>query len=262
MTPPDAMAQTDALYVGSIAHRRHRPAPHAFRYGLFQTYLDVGRFEETLAPFWFCSTRRFNWLWYRRADYFGPSGLALDAALRAHVAAETGKTHQGPVFMLTSPRFFGFLMNPVTFYYGFDSDGRSLRWILAEITNTPWGERFSYLLTADAAQPADDGYSWRFPKRFHVSPFLPMALEYAWRFNCPGRDLRVHMRVLESDTPQFDAALTLQRRQLTASNLLGQLLKMPVQSLKVAIGIYWNALLIRLRGNPFHAHPKSIHGPH
>lgn len=262
MIPDGPATQSNALYVGSIAHRRHRPAAHAFRYGLFQTYLEASQFEQTLSPFWFCSTRRFNWLWYRRADYFGDSRQPLDAALRAHVAEQTGQAHQGPIFMLVSPRCFGFLMNPVSFYYGFDTDRRSLRWILAEITNTPWGERFSYLLQVDAAQPADDGYAWRFPKRFHVSPFLPMALEYAWRFGRPSRNLRVHMRVLESDIPQFDATLTLQRRELTAANLFAQVLKMPLLSFKVAAGIYWNALLIRLKGNPFHAHPKHHHDRH
>jgi DUF1365 family protein len=250
--------QQDALYVGTVAHRRHLPKAHAFRYALFQVYLDISRIEKTLAPFWFCSTRRFNWLWFRRKDYFGDCQQSLDSSVRAHAEQLTGKEQAGPIFLLTHMRFFGVLMNPVSFYYGFDTDRRTLLWILAEITNTPWGERFSYFLPIEQAEKTHDQNTWRFPKRFHVSPFLPMALEYDWRFKRPDTALTVHMNVLETEVRQFDVTLTLKRRQLTSMSLLHQALRFPFLTAKVAFGIYWNALLLWLKGIPFHNHPKKI----
>lgn len=254
--------QQDALYVGTVSHRRHLPKAHAFRYTLFQIYLDISRIESTLAPFWFCSTRRFNWLWFRRADYFGDRTQSLDASVRSHVEKMTGSAHTGPVFLLTHLRFFGVLMNPVSFYYGFDADRRTLKWILAEITNTPWGERFSYFLPVAEAGMAHGQNAWRFPKRFHVSPFLPMALQYDWRFSRPDESLTVHMDVLESEVRQFDVTLTLQRRQLSPASLLQQALRFPFMTAKVAFGIYWNALLLWLKGIPFHNHPDKHHDQH
>ena len=247
--------QSDALYVGRIAHRRFVPKPHAFRYGLFQLYLDTRRIEATLSRLPFCSIGRFNWLQYRRADYFGDPSLSLDEAVRRHAEAETGQAQRGPIFMLTHLRVLGFVMNPVSFYYGFDEDGRTLRWLLAEITNTPWGERFSYFLPIEPGHDARQPATWRFPKRFHVSPFLPMALKYDWRFGTPSEALGVYMRVQRAGERQFDATLTLRRRELSPSSLLRQLLAFPWITAKVAVGIYWNALLLWFKRVPFHDHP-------
>lgn len=260
----DALAdiQQDALYVGTVAHRRHLPKAHAFRYALFQVYLDISNVETALAPYWFCSTRRFNWLWFRRRDYFGGGTQSLDVSVRAYAEKMTGNKHEGPIFLLTHLRFFGVLMNPVSFYYGFDPDRRTLRWILAEITNTPWGERFSYFLPVTEGEKAHGQIAWCFPKRFHVSPFLPMELRYDWRFGIPDSALTVHMDVLESEVRQFDVTLTLQRRQLSPRTLLHEALRFPFLTAKVAFGIYWNALLLWLKGVPFHNHPEKTHDQH
>ena len=84
-------------------------------------------------------------------------------------------------------------MNPVSFYYGFDEDGRTLRWILAEITNTPWGERHCYVLPRSHNEGTAAKLRFRFGKDFHVSPFLPMDMSYDWRFTLPDSRLLVHM---------------------------------------------------------------------
>ncbi len=254
--PNTSLNQSDALYVGTVAHRRFQPKAHAFNYELFQLYLNTRHIESTLSAFWFCSVRRFNWLQYRRADYFGPPEICLDKAVRDHVEHKQGERPTGPIFLLTHLRVFGFVINPVSFYYGFDDSGTKLQWILAEITNTPWGERHSYFLPIHGAQAAQGPLQWQFAKQFHVSPFLPMNLHYDWRFGSPGQRLDVYMRVQDAaSVAQFDATLTLTQRELSSQALLAQLLRYPFITAKVAFAIYWQALRLWLKGIPFFNHP-------
>ena len=96
----------------------------------------------------------------------------------------------GPIRLLTHLRYAGFAMNPVSFYYCFDAPGRRVEALVAEVTSTPWGERYCYVIRPDRALRA------RANKRLHVSPFLPMGLEYQWKLRAPGASLALLATIL------------------------------------------------------------------
>jgi DUF1365 family protein len=250
-------SRQSANYEGWIRHRRHGPRPHDFRYRMFQLYLDLDELPNLFRDRWLWSLDRTNLAQVRRADYFGDPTIALHVAVRDRVESETGSRPTGPIRLLTHGRYFGVLMNPVSFYYGFADDGHTLQWILAEITNTPWGERHSYLLPVADAEPRGCALHWQLAKAFHVSPFLAMDRQYRWAFTVPGDELRVHMDVLDGSTREFDATLTLDRRPLTANTLASSLTRYPVLSAKVAAAIYWQAARLWFKRVPFHPHPKT-----
>ena len=245
-----------AIYEGWIRHRRHGPRRHDFRYRMFQLYLDLDELPELFRGRWLWSLDRANLAQVRRADYFGDPGVPLDVAVRNRVEAELGTRPSGPIRLLTHGRYFGMLINPVSFYYGFADDGRTLQWILAEITNTPWGERHSYLLPMAVAEHKGRALHWRLQKAFHVSPFIAMDRQYQWAFTVPGEELRVHMDVLDGSAREFDATLTLERRPLAANTLASSLTRYPLLSAKVAAAIYWQAARLWFKRVPFHSHPK------
>jgi len=245
-----------ALYEGWVRHRRRGPRAHAFRYRLFLTYLDLGELDEAFRGRWLWSTRRPAPVWYRRGDFLGPADVPLEQAVRDRVESALGRRPRGAIRMLAQLRTWGYAFNPVSFYYCFDAaEPARLDAVVAEITNTPWGERHAYVV---GRAPGDGSPTLRarFAKESHVSPFSPLDHAYDWRFTTPADRLAVHMVNRRAGARVFDATLCLARRPLTGGALARYLVRYPAQTLKVHAPIYWQALRLWLKRTPAFAHPK------
>ncbi|MCX7563664.1 DUF1365 domain-containing protein [Xanthomonadaceae bacterium XH05] len=251
-----------AIYSGTVVHRRHVPDVHRFRYRMAQLYLDLDELDRVFAGRWLWSSNGRNLAEFRRSDYLGPPEVPLAEAVRARVEQDTGYRPAGPIRLLTHLRYFGHVFNPVSFYYCHAADGQTLECIVAEITNTPWRERFSYVLPVSEATRRGSMLHWAFAKRFHVSPFMAMERDYRWAFSPPDERLSVRMDVMQQERKEFDATLSLRRQPLNAASLASMLWRYPAMTMQVVTAIHWQALRLWLKRTPFHSHPdKSLDFP-
>ncbi len=242
-----------AIYQGFLRHRRFLPRAHQFTYPVFMMYLDLDELERvtSLSPLWSCKALRPAR--FLRDDFLGDPSVPLKQAVCDRIYRETGIRHEGSVRLLANWRYFGFAINPIACYYCFDKQD-DLRFIVVEVTNTPWGERQSYVLECD---PKQRFLRTRFQKQMHVSPFNPMDMMYRWCSNRPGDMLTLNLETEKEKRLHMDATLVLKRCEISAGSLNGILLRFPWMTGKVAFSIYWQALKLWIKRNPVYNHPGA-----
>ena len=182
-----------AIYEGTVRHRRHAEREEQFEHPIAFTYLDLDELPGLLGGR--LLRQRAGLVRFRRSDYHGPPQRALSDAVRDTVERQSGVRPHGPIRLLTQLRTLGRCFNPVSFYYCLepaDPDergernecGERVEAVLAEVTNTPWGERRAYVLRD--GQPQRSILAADFDKDLHVSPFMGMHYRYRARLGVPG----------------------------------------------------------------------------
>jgi len=225
------------IYEGTVRHRRTHPR-RQFQHSLALFYIDLDELP-TLLDGRFVNPRP-GLVRFRRRDYLGPTTVPLKDAVEAH----TGRRPAGPIRLLTQLRSLGHCFNPVSFYYCLDAAGEKVETVLAEVTNTPWGERHAYLLPGGRAE---------LDKALHVSPFMGMDHRYSVNAGTPGEDLGIHIASRRHGELTFDARLSLRRRDLTRAAAA----RCSLANARVLGLIYAHALGLKLAGVPIHRHPKA-----
>ena len=239
-----------AIYSGTVRHRRFRPARHEFSYQLFMAFLDIDSIPELMRRSPVSSYNRFNWASFYQKDHFGDASVSLRQRLQRDAEAHGVAFPDGPVFLLTHLRYFGYCFNPISLYFCYDKTG-SLGTILAEVNST-FGEHRNYWLGSHNRLPAANSLRFHSPKTMHVSPFMDMKLDYDFVFTEPAATLVAHMNTLDDGGHFFDATLTMDRQPWTSANLASALLKQPWMTAKVIAAIHWQALRLWIKRVPLY----------
>ena len=243
-----------AIYEGTIRHRRFAVRSREFEHPVALMYLDLDELGSLLGGR--LQSRRPGLVRFRRGDYLGDPSVPLAQAVREHLERATGSAPAGPIRVLTQLRTFGLCFNPVSFYYCFSTAER-LEALVAEVSNTPWGERHAYAMRRTGDHGEGRVLSGSFDKQLHVSPFMGMDHEYEWRVGVPGERLSVHIESQRAGERAFDATLNLERRELTGRTLASATARHPMNTMHVLARIYGQALRLKLRGVPVHPHPGT-----
>ncbi len=257
LAPPRTVTSTAAaaIYHGTVGHRRCASVEpgkleREFTPRLFLAYIDVDALPESLdaIPCW--SARRAAPVQFRRRDFFDGGTRPLGAAVRDLVEQRLGARPSGSICLLAHLRTFGQLFNPLAVYYCWTPNGDELDAIVLEVTNTPWGERHWYVFDARDGRATECT-----PKGMHVSPFLPMDVEYRVTWTVPGADLSLRIEVERAGSPIFEAHLALRRATLDRRRAIGLLVRHPVMPLRGWIAIYRQALHLFIARVPLYRHP-------
>ncbi len=237
--------RASCLYLGELTHHRSHPA-RTFDHSVAMAYVDLDELPSLLNGRLLRHSPGL--MRFRRSDYHGDPNTELAADVRDTVERELGRRPQGPIRLLTTLRSLGLCFNPVSFYYCFNPTGDELEAVLAEVTNTPWGERQAYVIAGEAG---------RFPKLMHVSPFMPMDQTYALRAGLPAGRVSVTIESHRAGEREFAATLQMRRVELTSAAVRRVAVRYPLLTLRTLALIYAHALALRVAGVRAHPHPRG-----
>ena len=236
------------VYYGDIFHKRFTHGGHAFSYKLDYLYLDLDEIEQVFAQSRYWSANAFNLVSFIRQDYLPGEHADLRQEVIHRIKLLSGELFSGKVFLLTTLRSLGYCMNPISLFYCIDGD--ELKYVLAEVHNTPWDERHLYLLSGP-------DFSTKTEKNFHVSPFMPMDTTYHWIISDPGEQFSVGINISQNSEPLFTASMKLARQVLSEGNISHMIWRQMRQSLRTVSAIYLQAARLWIKRVPFYGHPNK-----
>jgi DUF1365 family protein len=263
---PDTDGVVSGLYQGRVRHRRFSPIEHQLNYPISMWALDLDKLsqlEQSVTGFGFS---RWHWARFKRSDYCGEGDLKtalIDKVVELASAQSSSsicsepmtklalQLHQGKVVALVHLRYLGLYFSPVNFYYFYDAQG-DWRYLLAEVSNTPWHEKHYYLIPTQAE---GNLRHWQQQKAFHVSPFNPMDQEYQWCVRPLGERASIYLACHRIDK-EFDASLQMRRQPLNSQSLRRFAFASPMPTISLLFGIYWQAFKLWRKGAVFYSHPK------
>ena len=259
---PQAKMLNSGFYIGKVFHKRFTPKIHQFNYPLYMAFVDLDEIETLNSRYWWFSSRRWAPLQLKPSDYFRSivlhtSYISIDKdsvlintdkseavgsqlkqaviSIAKNLGADIGRINR--VCMLAQLRSFGIYFSPVNFFFLYE--GSSVKYLVAEVSNTPWNKKHCYLV--DIENPESS------PKAFHVSPFMDFNMSYKWSINPPDKStfIRIENR---NDYLLFSAVFSAQRYEINAKTMRKIFFKWPVIAVVIVRRIYWQATKLIIKG--------------
>ena len=236
-------ALASAIYVGHVVHRRVRPVRHSLRYSLPMLLIDLDELPELARSVPGFSHNRFNLFSFHDRDHLSGGGEPVRRQIDRELSA-AGFGPAGAIRVLCMPRVLGICFNPLSVFFCHARDG-ALAALLYEVNNT-FGERHSYLVPAGAG--AGGMFRQSCVKRFYVSPFMEMDMQYHFRVVPPADRAFISVEAKKEQEPVLSAFFKGKRRPLTGGGLLRLFLRYPLLAPQVLAGIHWEGLRLWLKG--------------
>lgn len=242
------------LYRCRVAHKRDKPKRHSFSYPTFVFCLDLDETSALERTLTFFSQNRGNLYSLQDRDHLDQGQPSLKENVVCFVRTQGIQDEIGRVELVTNLRTWGYVFNPVSFFFVYQTDGALLACV-SEVANT-FNEQKLYLVdrkteNASRLQQSHD-------KLFYISPFSDLDTQLHFDLHEPDQRLKLVITESDSEGTYFYSSLSGKRVPLTNAALLKYTLRFPLMTLAIMAAIHWQALRLALKKVPYF---KKSHRP-
>lgn len=241
--------QASALTHGMITHKRYGATPHTLKFAYWGLVLDLNRINTDFKALW---PVKAGLCGFRGLDHGtrNPSQDLRSFALQKWQDAGLSIAETAKVFLSCFPRQGGYVFNPLSVYWAWEGD--RLTAVLFEVRNTVGGMHHYAFEPQKGVSSAH--------KVFYVSPFIDGEQSYTFKVTGSADHFTVRIDVADRATHEriLTATQTASLSPLSAGSLIKHTLRRPLQSYAIMAQILWHALILKLRGAPYHP-PSQAH---
>lgn len=244
------MSFASCIYTGTVLHARLRPSKHRLKYSVFNLLIHLDELQALDKGLRFLRINRWGLVSFYEKDHGDGRTSGLKTRIMELVEQAGKSADYNDITLLCYPRIFGYVFNPLSIYFCRNAQGET-GVVIYEVGNT-FGERHSYVIPV--AEQNGGQIAQTCQKEFYVSPFVPMQCLYRFFIDLPAQTVRVLIKEDDEKGHFLSASFSGDRRDLTNGQLCKALITHPLMTLKVTLGIYWEALRIWRKRVPLHRH--------
>ncbi len=239
----------NAIYTGDVFHERHMPFTHKLKYRVFSLWLDIDDLKTLDQSLKYFRFNRWGIVSVNNRDHALRDGSDVRPWIEKAAKDKSVDLTGGRIFMLGFPRLWGYVFNPLTIFFCYGAD-KTLKGILYQVKNT-FGEQHGYFIPTEEQGKISQEHA----KVFHVSPFIPMDCTYKFKIFEPNETLNIAIHQFMKEGKILTATWHGQREDLNDKTLLRAVLGHPLMTIKVIVGIHWEALKLWIKGAKYISKP-------
>ena len=239
------------IYNGIVTHHRFKPVKHSLKYNTFSLFVDLDELEKLHKDIKIFSFNKFNLFSFCNKDHGPRDGSSLKEWVLENLKKFNINENISNIKLLCYPRVFGYVFNPLSIFYCYDSE--KLRAIFYEVKNT-YNEQHTYIFKVIDHEKIEQ----KCKKKFYVSPFMNMNTYYNFRLFNPNEKLSVFIKQTDDQGTILTATQVGDKKEFSLNQLLINFFKYPLMTIKIITSIHFEAFLLWKKGAIYRKRNEKI----
>ena len=239
------------IYNGIVTHHRFKPVKHSLKYNTFSLFVDLDELEKLHNDIKIFSFNKFNLFSFCNKDHGPRDGSSLKEWVLENLKKFNINENISNIKLLCYPRIFGYVFNPLSIFYCYDSE--KLRAIFYEVKNT-YNEQHTYIFKVIDHEKIEQ----KCKKKFYVSPFMNMNTYYNFRLLNPNEKLSVFIKQTDDQGAILTATQVGDKKEFSFKQLLINFFKYPLMTIKIITSIHFEAFLLWKKGAIYRKRNEKI----